>query len=206
MNLFRALFFTLFALASAHASAAVVYVTDGGGLLTGATGVVVDGVTYDVTFQDGTCIGLFPACDASTVFEFNTAGAAHLASQALSAQVFTTTTTEGAIFTGTPGLTAGCDAGDCYFYTPYAASATTAAVSAFVNQNSAGTDFTIASTPFGSGLSTGAGGGGFQVFAVWSTAASSVPAPATLSLLFAGFAALSGSAVRRSQRTARASS
>ena len=112
MNLFRTLFFTLFALASAHAFAAVVYVTDGGGLLTGATGVVVDGVTYDVAFQDGTCVGLFPACDASTVFEFNTEAAALLASQALSNQVFTTTTTEGAIFTGTPGLTAGVRRGN----------------------------------------------------------------------------------------------
>ena len=61
---------------------------NGAGILTGALGVSVDGTLYDVTFQDGTCAGLFAGCDDNSDFVFSSATAASSASQALLDQVF----------------------------------------------------------------------------------------------------------------------
>ena len=58
-----------------------------GGILHGASDVLVDGSLYDVQFLDGTCIGLYNGCDAVTDFTFQTEASATLASQALLDQV-----------------------------------------------------------------------------------------------------------------------
>jgi predicted heme/steroid binding protein len=64
------------------------YLGTEGDPLTGAIGVAVDGILYDVTFQDGTCVALFSGCDESSDFAFQTGAAANQASQALMDQVF----------------------------------------------------------------------------------------------------------------------
>ena len=56
---------------------------DGNGRLTGATGVEVAGVMYDVAFVEGTCIDLFSGCDEQSDFTFGTQGEALAASQVL---------------------------------------------------------------------------------------------------------------------------
>jgi len=59
-----------------------------GGELVGASGVVVDGETYDVEFLDGTCVDVFNGCDEASDFVFQTALLADMASQSLVDQVF----------------------------------------------------------------------------------------------------------------------
>ena len=60
---------------SAHAS--VGWLADSG-QLTGATGVNVNGVLYNVTFVDDTCINAFDGCDSVDDFAFKTQDAAEL--------------------------------------------------------------------------------------------------------------------------------
>ena len=52
-----------------------------------ASGVIVDGSSYDVAFLDGTCIALYAGCDESSDLTFQTAARAAMASQALLDQV-----------------------------------------------------------------------------------------------------------------------
>ena len=54
-----------------------------GGILHGASDVLVDGNLYDVQFLDGTCIDLYDGCDDVSDFTFQTQASAALASQAL---------------------------------------------------------------------------------------------------------------------------
>src|SRR4051794_24777742 len=60
---------------------------NGGGQLTGATGVTLGGATYDVTFADGTCAALFGGCDDLADFTFTAQADAQAAAQALLDQV-----------------------------------------------------------------------------------------------------------------------
>lgn len=69
-------------LASASASAAVTLVVEAG-KLAGARNVMVGGVAYDVSFQDGTCTGLFSGCDAPGDFTFPSNATANAAITAL---------------------------------------------------------------------------------------------------------------------------
>ena len=43
---------------------AAILVVDGSGMLTGATGVMVNGTPYDVSFQGGSCNAVFNGCDS----------------------------------------------------------------------------------------------------------------------------------------------
>ena len=70
------------------------------GKLTGATGVVVSGATYNVEFVDGTCGSVFTGCDAASDFTFQTLAGAQAARDALLAQVLLGT------YDTTSGLTA----------------------------------------------------------------------------------------------------
>jgi hypothetical protein len=56
--------------------------------LIGASGVIVDGRSYDVQFLEGTCFSLYNGCDDVSEFTFQSQAAAILASQALLDQVF----------------------------------------------------------------------------------------------------------------------
>jgi hypothetical protein len=67
------------------ASAATLEVEDG--VLMGAGGVDVNGILYDVRFENGSCIELYSGCDEATDFAFQTLEDANLASSALFSQV-----------------------------------------------------------------------------------------------------------------------
>ena len=69
-----------------QAAAVPVALINGSGQLTGATGVVVGAVTYNVSFVDGSCISLFGGC-VNASFDFHTLADAIAASQALFTQV-----------------------------------------------------------------------------------------------------------------------
>jgi hypothetical protein len=107
--------FVILLLASSNASAATLDVV--GGQLLGASGVIVDGSSYNVEFLDGTCIALYSGCDDVSDFTFQTEAAASLASQALLDQVFL----DGAnLFDTDPELTEGCTStSQCVAVTPY---------------------------------------------------------------------------------------
>lgn len=86
-----------------------------GGILTGATGVEVGGMLYDVEFVDGTCASGFSGCGSSANFAFNTESTARAAGQALLDQVFT------GIYGDDGSKTLGCSSyGSCSSLIPYA--------------------------------------------------------------------------------------
>ena len=59
-----------------------------GGKLKGASGVIVDGKSFEIEFLDASCVDGFDGCDDPSDFAFNTQAAATLAAQALIDQVF----------------------------------------------------------------------------------------------------------------------
>ena len=89
------------------------------GLLTGATGVIVNGVTYDVSFQDGSCDSLFANC---MNFTFTTQAGATAASDALLGQVIHFSPSD--LYDNDPTKTYGCSTTPdfCLVATPYEAS------------------------------------------------------------------------------------
>ena len=100
-----------------------------GGILHGASNVLVDGSSYDVQFLDGTCIDLYSGCDENTDFTIDSEASALLASQALLDQVFLDVS-EGS-FDSLPGLVNGCAIGGtvaCEVVTPWACAAGTPCV------------------------------------------------------------------------------
>jgi hypothetical protein len=103
------------------ASAATLNVV--GGQLFGASGVIVDGSSYNVEFLDGTCIALFDGCDDVSDFTFTTPGLARAASEAILDQVFIDDVS--GMFDSDPVLTFGCELVSpgspnfCSAYTPY---------------------------------------------------------------------------------------
>ncbi len=76
------------------------------GQLTGATGVIVNGELYDVTFEDDRCSTIFDGCDFNTKFPFQGIGEVQSAALALLQQVIVDTA-EGN-FASEPGLIYGC--------------------------------------------------------------------------------------------------
>ena len=65
------------------AHSAVELVVTENGLLAGANGVIVQGMSYDVRFRDSSCADLYSGCDEDSDFVFATDAAALAASQAL---------------------------------------------------------------------------------------------------------------------------
>jgi hypothetical protein len=161
------------------ANAAPVLQTDANGRLTGALGVDVGGMLFDVTFSTGTCQTVFSGCDSQADFAFSTKQGADAASQALLDSVFVGS------FDNDPSLTAGCVPQDpfidaCSFWTPYSLSISGDVVSASIASNfeaayefqdNVGSGGSIPTFPFR----------GEQLFAVWQPSA--VPEPGTLALI-----------------------
>ena len=84
---------------------------DAQGMLVGATGVLVNGKRYDVTFQSATCNAQFDGCSR---FDFGTMEEALAAAHALLEQVFV------GKYDLEPMLTRGCtEASVCIFAIPY---------------------------------------------------------------------------------------
>ena len=101
---------------TSEAGAATLLVDDFG-QLTGAQGVDVNGTLYDVTFDGGSCVGLFNGCDDAGDFTFNTESGGLAAAQALLDQVFVNTGQGD--FDDDPTLTNGCEnASQCLVFIP----------------------------------------------------------------------------------------
>ena len=92
---------------SAPVAAAVTLQVDANGKLTGATGVIVNGQSYDVNFVDGTCAYVFGGCDSTSDFDFTNNSDAAAAAQALLSQVLNQTF-GGINYDTQYGMTAGC--------------------------------------------------------------------------------------------------
>jgi len=166
-------------------SASAVTLNVSGGQLFGASGVIVDGIAYDVQFLEGTCIDLYDGCED---FTFQTAAAAEAASQALIDQVFLDGP-QGAFDTN-PGLTNGIDsgAGSGSIYTPYVAGQFTVAVIFAFND-----DITTNAGPPPPGDFAASHQRPLQAidsYAVWSETA--VPEPSTGLLMCLGLVAFAG--------------
>ena len=173
------------------------------GILTGATGVDVDGVAYDVQFIDGSCIGVFDGCLPSS-FAFSTLASASIASQALLDQVFIDDIWE---FDAIPSATSGCSAEnqECIAVTPYAVARSEVdgelyfAGSGAFNSPGGLPDFTLGDiserVDFDYATVT------TSVFAVWALSAPvGIPEPGSLALISVGLFGL----VARKRRQRRA--
>ena len=167
-------------LSASGASAATLNVV--GGQLLGASGVIVDGDSYNVEFLDGTCISLYSGCDSTSDFTFQSQAAANLASQALLDQVFL----DGVdLFDSDPELTAGCQSTLlCAAHTPYGVAAGFVSSSAAENfQPSGGTEAVV---PRDFAVSNDLTGSSFYTYAVWAV----VPEPSTAILMGLGLLGL----------------
>lgn len=198
MNKLLSWCFLVLGLALGQAHAALLQVDSGSGKLVGATGVMMDGISYDVRFLAGSCNSVFDGCDPSLDLFFVTGTSALAASQALLDQVFIGENhgdpSLGGFFDSWPGLTQGCTLAAydlCMALTPYGFEIGTSLLqSGFAtNYGSASLLSDVAS------LGTTGGGGvetsGIQTFAVWSLSpVNGVPEAPTLALLCAGLLAL----------------
>ena len=149
-------------LAASTASAATLNVI--GGQLFGASGVIVDGSSYNVEFLDGTCIALYDGCNDVSDFTFQTEAAAVLASQALLDQVFVDSAD---LFDTDPTLTNGCtNAFVCGARTGYGF--VFSDVSSAIARNEAVEDNDVAATGAQSSPAVNSAVVPTRVWAVWS--------------------------------------
>jgi hypothetical protein len=179
-----------------------------GGQLIGASGVIVNGNTYDVEFQTGSCIDLYNDCDDPVAdFTFQSEADANAASQAILDQVWfgidLAAFLTGEVL-GDDWL--GCDAdgifGICQALTPWnldpSLSPFTVRIrAAFISFDAGSFGSEVASGLSGGTAEPGAGyHGAGSVYAVWSVG--SVPEPGTGLLM--GLGLLGVSVSNRRQR------
>jgi hypothetical protein len=194
------LFAGLLAAVSMPTSAATLLINSSG-LLTGATGINIEGGIFDVEFLDGTCSALFAGCDDQSDFPFEYRHWAWAAEQALLDQVFLDGL-DGA-FDAVPALTRGCEGATslCQVVTPY---------------DRLSSNYTVVNVAVAQNAKLGLGNdvGLSDVFAVEDTSTvptmtwarftqiaaipplPPVPEPATWAMMIGGFA-LAGRALRR---------
>lgn len=169
-------------LANATAAAATPVLHVSAGILTGASGVNVNGTLYDVTFSEGTCAAAYDGCNEMSDFTFTSEAAARAASMALLSQVLVDGPRGN--FDSVPSLTFGCAANvqQCSIFTPYAAGAFVPAIMAVNNQLALGDILGTASIQPGHIFSD------FRQFTLadWSLTPAGVPEPASMTLLLAG--------------------
>ena len=96
---------TAIGLSAGVGAAAVLDVEEG--QLVGASGVILNGLIYEVSFEDGTCVQVFSGCNEAADFDFDNSNDAFAAAVALVDQVFLNTP-EGD-FDLSPELTLGCN-------------------------------------------------------------------------------------------------
>ena len=174
-------------LLAASADAAPILIVNGG-ILQGATGVVVGSDTYDVSFVDGSCAALFTGCDQLTDFTFQTSVTAISAAQALLDTVFIDG--PAGSFDSFPDLTRGCnDVRGCVLLTPFTTVPGGVTNIALENAWSQGNDF-LGALSVGTGYDTTTNA--VHTYAVFTPAdALPVPEPvSSLTLLALGGVAL----------------
>lgn len=129
LSIFRASFLFI-ALCGSVSQAAILNVIEEDGFvrLLGASNVSVQGVSYDVEFQGGTCADVFSGCDSISDFVFQSEGQALAASQALLDQVLIDTSLVGlgieVYFDTQINSIAGCETAPigsvCEIFSPFA--------------------------------------------------------------------------------------
>jgi len=195
----------------AHAASLLV---DGNGILTGATGVIVNGTSYDVSFQAGSCNSVFNGCNPTLDLFFTSGPLALASSQALLDQVFIGTNPGNidpmspGLFDDHPGLIRGCTEGafrECTALTPYGFSGGTQLLVGFATNYGAFFDGSalIDNASIGSIVGGGTVTAGTQTFAVWSASPvtpTPVPEPSTVALLGSGLIAAMRPFARRARR------
>jgi hypothetical protein len=195
----------------AHAASLLV---DANGILTGATGVMVNGTSYDVSFQAGSCNSVLNGCDPTEDLFFTSDLLALAASQALLDQVFIGTNPGNidpmspGLFDDHPGLIGGCTEGafrECTALTPYGFSGGAQLLVGFATNYGAFFDGSalIDYASLGSIVGGGTPTLGIQTFAVWSASPvtpTPVPEPSTVVLLGSGLIAAMRPLSRRAQR------
>ena len=180
-------------LGSQQAEAAVLNVDQSTGQLLGAYGVDVDGTLYNVSFLDGSCVGLFNGCDEPSDFAFGGTGfdGTAMAAEALLAQVFVDGPQGN--FDSMPSLTAGCTSlTSCSAQIPGAIAGPfgTAAVNAAGMAADSFFDFGQANPIFDTATNA-------RITWAVFTPTSPVPLPPAVLLLLAAIATLAGVARRR---------
>lgn len=219
-RILRGLVVTALALAAVLAHAGVVLSIDSTGRLLGASGVLVNGASYEVEFKDGKCSDLYLGCDGAGDFVFNTPDLARDASLALLNQVFNAFP----IYDLAPDLTNGCPprfysyywgqwVASCFVLTPFKVMALLGSpelqVANFVMFNAI-RDYDDSVPALNNHLIMGQfsdTNSGYAsspyIYAVWSAegqagvVAGTVPEPASFALLGLGFGLLSATARRR---------
>lgn len=167
---------------SISANAAAVPIFDSGTLI-GASGVLVGGTNYDVSFEDGTCIDLFGPCtSASNGFAFHDQSSAIDAANALFNQIYS-----GSI--ATPPVTRGCgSAADCYIYIPYGFLSSVYVTSEYLRVFTGGHDVNGPQYPY---PNQDFGSSAALTYAVFTPAATAeTPLPGALLLFASGLAGL----------------
>jgi hypothetical protein len=193
-NRFILISLALLGLSVSSANAATYVLAEAfGSELQGANGVIVNGLSYNVEFVDGSCISLFDECNDVSDFTFNTAADADAASQALLDQVFNLFD----IYDTTPSLMRGIFNNYGFVWTPYGMSGSNAVrVDSIVNYGGNTTDTNSCSIGACSLAITNDLSSGFDTYAKW-TQVSAVPIPAAVWLFGTGILGLIGFSKRK---------
>lgn len=167
-----------------------------GGKLMGATGVIVGGASYDVSFLDGTCSSVYGGCGSSN-FTFKTLTSALSAGNALLSQVFVNSSA--GLFDSRPELTNGCSSTIvCNVLIPFALGSGVTLVDDASNNSTTSLDLNFASLI---GTNTSTASLSTVVFAKFTpTMTAAVPEPTTWAMMFAGFGMM-GAALRNRKRS-----